>query len=150
MGAPYSDPKLTIQCTFACFNLSDLRAFWQAQKSSIIRVVCLCFFLLRPPTKPGYRYVTMHAQCMHNIFCWGGEVKHSDESVLPVTKKEGKGKGKWTIGPRMKNGRTNLCSFWAQAMFRVDTQTFIYLSPLTNNEVHASWRHNSWFCRGSK
>ena len=28
---------------------------------------------------------------------------------LPVTKKEGKRKGKRTIGPRMKNGRANLC-----------------------------------------
>ena len=34
------------------------------------------------------------SQCIHNIFCRGREVKHSDESVLPVTKKEGKGKGK--------------------------------------------------------
>ena len=25
-------------------------------------------------------------------------------------KKEGKGKGKWTIGPWMKNGRANPCS----------------------------------------
>ena len=33
-----------------------------------------------------------------------GEVKNLDESVLPVTKKEGKGKRKRTIGPRMKNG----------------------------------------------
>ena len=46
------------------------------------------------------------SRCMHYIFFRGGKVKHSDESVLPVTKKEGKGKGKWTIGPRMKNGCT--------------------------------------------
>ena len=63
-------------------------------------------FLLRPLTKPCYCDVTMHAL----FFCRGREVKHSDES----DKKEGKGKGKWTIGPWMKNGRTNLCSFCAQ------------------------------------
>ena len=61
------------------------------------------FFLLKPLTKPGYRDVTMQAL----YFLSRGEVKHSDESVLPVTKKEGK--RKWTIGPRMKNGRANVC-----------------------------------------
>ena len=67
------------------------------------KVVWFCFFLLRPPTKPGYRDVTMHAQ----YFFWGRELKHSNKSVLPVSKKEWMGKGKWTIGPRMKNGRAN-------------------------------------------
>ena len=43
-------------------------------------------FLLRPPTKPGYCDVMMHAL----YFCRGGEVKHSDKSVLPVMKKEWK------------------------------------------------------------
>ena len=39
---------------------------------------------------------------MHALFfVEGGEVKHSDESVLPVTKKEGKGKGKQTIGHKL-------------------------------------------------
>ena len=42
----------------------------------------------RPPTKPCYHDVTMHAF----FFQWG-KVKHSDESVLPVTKKEGKERG---------------------------------------------------------
>ena len=46
---------------------------------------------------------------MHYNFCRGRKVKHSDESVLPVTKKEGKCKGKRTIGPQMKNGDANLC-----------------------------------------
>ena len=46
--------------------------------------------------------------CMHYIFVQGGKVKHSNESVLPVLKKEGKGKGLWTIAPRMKNGRVLL------------------------------------------
>ena len=32
--------------------------------------------------------------------CQGGELKLTDESVLPVTGKEGKGKGKGSIGPR--------------------------------------------------
>ena len=71
-------------------------------------VVCLYFFLLRPPTKPGYRDITMHAL----YFLWRGrgktlgrECPTCDEE--PVTKKEGKGKGKWTMDPRMKNGRAN-------------------------------------------
>ena len=67
-------------------------------KTIRIEVVCLCFFLLRPPTKPCYRGVTMHALF---FFCRGGKVKHSDESVLPVLTKEGKGKDKWTIAPKM-------------------------------------------------
>ena len=33
-----------------------------------------------------------------------------DESVLPVTEKERRGKEKKSIGPRMKNGHTNLDS----------------------------------------
>ena len=48
------------------------------------------------------------SQCMHFIFCQGREVKLTEESVLPVTEKEVKGKGKWSIGPRIKNGRTNM------------------------------------------
>ena len=59
-------------------------------------------FLLRLPTKAGYRDVLMQAQYFF--------LRGKGESVLPVMKKEGKGKGKWTIGPRMKNGRENLCS----------------------------------------
>ena len=31
-----------------------------------------------------------------------GKLKHTNESVLPVTEKEGKGKGKWSIGPKLK------------------------------------------------
>ena len=46
-------------------------------------------FLLRPLTKPCYHDVTMNAQ----YFFFEREVKHSDESVIPVMKKEGKGKG---------------------------------------------------------
>ena len=49
------------------------------------------------------------SRCMHHIFCWGEEVKRSDENVLPVMKKERKGKGKRTINPRMENGSANLC-----------------------------------------
>ena len=80
-------------------------SFW-----SSTAVVCLCFFLLRLPTKPCYCDVTMHAQ----YFFVGREVKNSYESVLPVTKKKGKEKGKWTIGLRMKNGHANtqfLCEY---------------------------------------
>ena len=32
----------------------------------------------------------------------------SRKSVLPVTKKERKGEVKWSIGPKMKAGRTNM------------------------------------------
>ena len=40
------------------------------------------------------------SQCVHFIFCRGREsLKLTDESVLPVTEKERKGKGKWRIGP---------------------------------------------------
>ena len=46
-------------------------------------------FLHRPPTKPGYPDVTMHAP----YFFQGREVKHTDESVLPVTKKKGRQSG---------------------------------------------------------
>ena len=53
----------------------------------------------------------MTSRCVHYIFCRGREFKLYDESVLPVMKKERKGKGKWTIGPWMKNGRASLCSF---------------------------------------
>ena len=49
-------------------------------------VMCFCFFLLRPLTKTCYRDITMHAL----YFCRGGEVKHSDESILLVTQKERK------------------------------------------------------------
>ena len=55
-------------------------------------------FLLRPPKN----HAIVTSVSMHYIFCQGRELKHSVESVLPVMKKEGKGKGKWTIGPRMK------------------------------------------------
>ena len=67
---------------------------------------------------------------MHYIFCFGRDVKQADESVLPVTKKEGKGKGKWTIGPRMKNECANLCSFWAQPRVKTptDIKICLYLS----------------------
>ena len=41
-------------------------------------------------------------------FCRGSKVKQANESVLPVTEKEGKGKGKYTVGPRMKKGLANL------------------------------------------
>ena len=65
---------------------------------------------------PLQNQAIMTSRCMHYIFCRGGDVKHSDESVLPVMKKEGKGKGKWIIGHRVKNGRPNLyfkkCLSW--------------------------------------
>ena len=53
----------------------------------------------------------MTSRCMHDIFFRGRELKHSKESVLPVMKKEGNGKGKWTIGPRMKHGSANVVYF---------------------------------------
>ena len=49
----------------------------------------------------------MTSRCMHYIFCQGRELQLTNESVLPVMKKEGKGKGKWTMGPKMKNGHAN-------------------------------------------
>ena len=49
----------------------------------------MVILFLHRRTKPCYRDVAMHAL----YFFRGGKVKHSDESVLPVTKKEGKGKG---------------------------------------------------------
>ena len=62
-------------------------------------------FLLNPLQNPAI----VTSQCKHYIFCQGREIRQADACVLPVMKKEGKGKGKWTIGPRMKNGRANLC-----------------------------------------
>ena len=56
----------------------------------------LMLFLLKPPTKPCHHDITMHALY---FFSRG---KGNTLSVLPAMKKEGK--GKWTIGPRMKNG----------------------------------------------
>ena len=52
---------------------------------------------------PLQNHAIVMSGCMHYIFGQGREVKHFDKSVLPVMKKEGKGKGKWTIGPWMKN-----------------------------------------------
>ena len=113
-------------------------------------------FLFRPPTKCYLR-----SGCMHFIFCRGREVKLIDKSFLPVTEKEGKGKGKekWSIGPRMKNGRANatlticlstkqtqVCTSifhtWADAPFHLSLKFFFshsqdtlvsefYLSPST-------------------
>ena len=77
---------------------------------SKVKYTMFMLFLLRPPTKPCYlEFLT--SQCLHYFFCRGREVKQADESVLPVMKKEGKGEGKWTIGPRIKNGCENLSSF---------------------------------------
>ena len=53
-------------------------------------VVCLCFFILRPCAK----CTLVTSVCLHLIFSRGRELKLTDESVLPVTEKEGKGKGK--------------------------------------------------------
>ena len=39
---------------------------------------------------PLQNYAIVMSPCMHNNFFGGREVKHLDESVLPVTKKEGK------------------------------------------------------------
>ena len=46
------------------------------------------------------------SQCVHFIFCRERELKLTNKSVIPVIEKERKGKGKWSIGPSMKNGRT--------------------------------------------
>ena len=70
----------------------------------------LMLFLLRPPTKPGYRDVTMHA-IYFLLRERGKTLRRECPTCVPVTKKEGKGKGIWIIGPRMKIGHTNLCSF---------------------------------------
>ena len=53
---------------------------------------------------------------MHDIFFRGRKVKHSDESVLPVKKKEGKGK---------ENGPSALgCKIDAQTCVRFLHTTF--------------------------
>ena len=70
----------------------------------------MLFFLLRHPTKPCYCDVTMHAP----YFFSRGKGKILRRECPTYDKKEGKVKGKLTIGPRMKNGRANLCSFLAQ------------------------------------
>ena len=50
-------------------------------------VVCSCFFYLDPLQNDAI----MTSRCIYFIFCWGRELKLIDESVLPVTEKEGKG-----------------------------------------------------------
>ena len=70
------------------------------KRTCYLLVVCLCFFYLDPLQNQAI----MTSRFMTYIFCWGREVKQADKSVQPVKKKEGKGKGKWTIDPRMKNG----------------------------------------------
>ena len=60
----------------------------------------LMLFLLRPTTKPYHCDITMHAP----YFLSRGRGETLTRVSLPVTKKEGKGKGKRTIGPGMKNG----------------------------------------------
>ena len=55
----------------------------------------LCFFYLDPIQSDAI----VTSRCMHYNFCRGREFKLYDKSVLPVTKKERKKKGKWTIGP---------------------------------------------------
>ena len=47
-----------------------------------------------------------------------------DESVLPVTEKERRGKEKKSIGPRMKNGHANLDSFCSQTNGRCSVINF--------------------------
>ena len=71
-------------------------------------------FMLFYYLDPLQNQAIVTSRCMHYIFCRGRKVKQADQSVLPVTEKEGKGKGKWTICPRMKKWRANLCLFWAQ------------------------------------
>ena len=68
---------------------------------------------------PLQNHAIVKSWCLHYIFCWGGE-------VLPVKKKEEKGKGKWTNGLGMKNGRPNLCSFWAQQTVGVAYSNFCF------------------------
>ena len=50
----------------------------------------MLFFYLDPLQND----IIVTSRCVHLIFSQGTEVKHSDKSVLPVTKKEGNGKGK--------------------------------------------------------
>ena len=53
--------------------------------------------LLSPPAKQHQRHVTLHA-----VHFWGQERSYlSDQRVLPVTKREGKGEGKNSISPWM-------------------------------------------------
>ena len=56
---------------------------------------------------PAQNHAILTLRCVHFTFCGGRELMINDERVLPVTKKERKGKGKWTIGPRMKNRCAN-------------------------------------------
>ena len=58
-------------------------------KDITVLVVCLCFFLLRPTTKPCHLDVTMHAP----FFCQGGEVKLSERECPTFDEKRGEGKG---------------------------------------------------------
>ena len=70
--------------------------------------IFMLFFNFDPQQNHGI----VTSSCMHYFFCQGGEVKLSDKSVLPVMKKEGKGKGKLTISPWIKNGRANSFSIF--------------------------------------
>ena len=74
------------------------------------------------------------SRCMQFTFGDKREVYLQDESALPVIKKESMQKGKYSIGPRMKYGHSNLNLICAQTNGRVRIQPFIsfrlYLSVI--------------------
>ena len=98
-------------------------------------------FMLFYYLDPLQNQAIMTSLCMHYTFCRGRKVKQADESVLlPVTEKEGKGKGnEWTIGPRMKNGRANLCLFWAQTNGRSCVLKLSFLFACTMSAIYKSF-----------
>ena len=116
-------------------------------------------FLLRPPSKWCYHDVTMHA--VHFL----RDFKLYDESVLPVTKKEWKGKGKWTIGPWMKNGQANPCSInilffpciFYVLLLKFDRSKFSFHILLFNLTCFPAWKDpypvlfiQCTFCKAAK
>ena len=65
-------------------------------KNEANRVYSISMFMLFL-LSPLQNHAIMTSRCMYYIFFRGGKVEHSDDSVLPVMKKEGKGKGKWIV-----------------------------------------------------
>ena len=89
--------KITRDEKYNLLNNVTLRCILRKCTSSMFML-----FLLRPFKK--------HCDVMMHVpyFLLRARGKHYDESVLPVTKKEGKGKGIRNISHRMKNGCANL------------------------------------------
>ena len=95
------------------------------------------FFYLDFLKKPCYHDITIHAL----YFLSGRKVQLSDESVLPVTKKEGKGKEKWTIGPRMKMDAKTIAPFPSPISSSQLRHSRLMILPLSLDKkkiVHAS------------